>query len=84
MIAQFRPIDSAHGTVYQQAEGHAITVTLPTGQRVVLLVSDEDYAKVETKEAVLVTDLMTGQEHALVPYACGAGCKCAIAFAGVR
>lgn len=87
MIAHFKPIDAAHGTIYQQAQGEAITVTLPTGKRVVLLLSTKDADKVRDvrkMKACLVTDLMTGQEHALVPSTCGAGCRCAVAFAGVR
>ena len=71
-------------SILTSCTGHAITVTLPTGNRVILLVSEKDHDKVVKQRAFKVTDLMTGQEHALVPADCGSGCRCAIAFEGVR
>ena len=81
--ATFTPEAAAEGTIFQQAEGHALAVNLPSGVRVVLLVSKADAAKVG-RERFTVTDLMTGFKHKLVRADCGLGCRCAVSFAEVR
>lgn len=81
MQATFAPHGDARLTILKPAVGHALTVTLPSGNRVVLIVSNRDHDKVDQRqERLTVTDLITGQKHKLVRSDCGLGCRCGIAF----
>lgn len=69
------------GTILNSADGYAITPQLPSGLRVVLIVSEEDREKVlHRPDRVTVTDLVTGFQHRLRRADCGAGCRCAVEF----
>lgn len=71
-------------TIYNQtATGNALTPVVPgTDNRVVLIVSDRDRAKItrHLDVVVTVTDLMTGIKHRLTGDDCGLGCRCAVTF----
>ena len=89
MKATFTPIGDASMYIFQHAVGHVLTVQVPgtDDRRVVLILSDEDHAKVGDGMGVgqiEVTDLMTGERHRLVGAPCGLGCRCAITFAPER
>lgn len=78
-------IKGAGGTIIRQevTEGVSISPNLPSGQRVVMLVSPEDARNVLTigeYEILVVTDLVTGFEHQLRRADCGLGCRCAVEF----
>jgi hypothetical protein len=83
--ATFTPAPEAYLGILRPATGHALTVNVrpSSSARVVLLVSDEDRAKVvrHLEGTITVTDLMTGTEHRLKGADCGLGCRCAITFA---
>ena len=84
MIATFDPNEPTGRTILRPATGHAVTVNVRAGSntRVVLILSPEDYRKVDrTSGKYQVTDLMTGMVHTLKPTDCGAGCRCAVTFA---
>jgi hypothetical protein len=83
VIATFNPNTLPGATILRPATGHAITVNLFPGSRnrVVLLVSAEDYLRVGATTHFRVTDLMTGMTHRLKEADCGLGCKCAVTFA---
>ena len=84
MYATFTPEGDPALSILQPAHGHALTVNIFAGSknRVVLLVSDDDYRKASYPERQFqVTELMTGMVHKLRPADCGGGCKCAITFA---
>ncbi len=77
-------VDGGSG-ILRDATGHALTINVEPDldSRVVLLVSEVDYAKVGRgfTGVVEVTDLMTGLAHRLVAADCGLGCRCAATFA---
>jgi hypothetical protein len=77
-------IQGAGGTIVQQETtiGCAITPNLPSGLRIIMLVSEEDQRTVLQigEHPILVTDLVTGYEHYLRRADCGLGCKCAVEF----
>lgn len=82
MYATFVPVDHT-GTIVEPAMGWVLTPKLPSGNRVILIVSEEDAAKVtrHLTGTIEVTDLMTGTIHRLKGASCGLGCRCAMAFA---
>jgi hypothetical protein len=86
MIATLTFNESVAGTIFQETvTGHALTVNLPdSGNRVVLLVSDDDRNKLgdsrHLTKKIRVTDLITGIEHVITGTACGLGCRCAVTF----
>jgi len=81
--ATFTPEGDPALSILRPARGLALTVNVFPGSRnrVVLVVSEEDYRKVGQTLTYRVTDLMTGMVHRLKEADCGAGCRCAVTFA---
>ena len=81
--ATFAPEGDPKLSILQPAHGHAITVNIFAGSRnrVVLIVSEADYAKIGASTHFRVTDQMTGMTHRLKEADCGLGCRCAVTFA---
>ena len=83
-IATFDPgHDDSESLLTRRAEGNVLTVSVNPFNRVVLIVDDDDFEKVTRNfdGRITVCDLMTDTYHDLVAADCGAGCRCAIAFA---
>ena len=83
MRATFDPGSvSPHTSILRWAEGKVITPFASDGKRVVLIIDDEDFSifnglRNGGAERVVVTDQMTGEDHALRSADCGLGCHCA-------
>ena len=78
-------IKGAGGTIIQQevTTGASISPNLPSGLRVIMLVSEEDAMRVRRLDhdrPIVVTDLVTGFKHKLRRADCGLGCRCAVEF----
>lgn len=76
----YNPPDTG-ASILRSAKGTVFTPMLPeTGNRVVLILDDEDAAKTDQEGPYSVTDQMTGLVHNIVRTDCGFGCRCAVAI----